>query len=150
MIPVEIIEGEGSLLPDMTYGELSGDIEKFSNAEKAALITATTSSPVTFMTGLIKKLSVTGRNTDLIKLGRLGGYSFGGVSMVTTAFFSFTDGSFTIGDGARVLLSGATMIPYVGWAYGAIDAGTLLITGASVTDRVGTFVDEHWGPGPVH
>jgi hypothetical protein len=51
--------------------------------------------------------------------------------------------------GARILLSAATLIPYVGWAYGAIDIGVLMITRTSVTDRVGMFVDEHWGQNPI-
>lgn len=37
-------------------------------------------------------------------------------------------------------------LPYLpfGWVYGIADFSSLIITGESIMDRVGDFVDKHW------
>ena len=131
-------------------GEAGGGLDdRFSNSEKATLGLAATGGSVQVTTELINRLSGTVKNADVVNFGKSVTKKFGFVGVGLTTYNAFSDGTFTTGDGARILLSGATFIPYVGWAYGAVDIGVLMVTGTSVTDRVGIFVDEHWGPGPI-
>ncbi|OQX74411.1 MAG: hypothetical protein B6D64_12795, partial [Bacteroidetes bacterium 4484_276] len=142
-----LLQGEGE---DQDEGSAGGGLDdRFSNSEKATLGLAATGGSVQVTTELINRLSGAVKNADVVNFGKSVTKKFGFVGVGLTTYNSFSDGVFTTGDGARILLSGATFIPYVGWAYGAVDIGILMVTGTSVTDRVGVFVDEHWGPGPI-
>jgi len=55
------------------------------------------------------------------------------------------DHGWSNGDFAKLALSGVVFIPYVGWAYGLADLGTELVTGKSITDRVGETIDGERG-----
>ncbi len=131
-------------------GENGGGFDdRFSNSEKTALGLAATGGSVHVTTELIKRLSGTVNNADIVNFGKSVTKKFGLVEVGLTIYSVSSDGTLTAGDGARILLSGATFIPYVGWAYGAVDIGVLLVTGTSLTDRVGDFVDEHWDTDPI-
>ncbi len=147
-----------SVVDDWMYGPQSGQGQtgggdmtnnQFSGSEKAALGLAATSGSINLTTGLIDKLSGTVKNADVVNFGKSVTKKFGLVGVGMTTYNSFSDGTFTVGDGARILMSGVTFIPYAGWIYGAIDMGVLLTTGTSATDRIGNYVDVHWGPGPI-
>ena len=124
-------------------------VNQFSGSEKAALGLVATSGSINLTTGIIDKLSGTVKNADVVNFGKSVTKKFGLVGVGMTTYNSFSDGTFTVGDGARILMSGVTFIPYAGWIYGAIDMGVLLTTGISATDRIGNYVDLHWAPGPI-
>jgi RHS repeat-associated protein len=133
-----------------TWVTVSGGVttgDRFSNLEKTTLGLAVTGGSVDLTTEIINRLSGTVKNADVVNFGKSVTKKFGFVGVGLTSYNAISDGVFTTGDGARILLSGATFIPYVGWAYGAVDIGVLMVTGTSVTDRAGVFVDEHWGSG---
>jgi len=120
----------------------------FDNQEMVGLGITAVSSPFKVTTVVMNKLTGSAGNANAVKFGRSLGTKFGIINVGTNIIFAVSDRNFTMGDGAKVLLSGVTFIPYVGWAYGIIDTGVLLFTGTSVTDRVGGYVEEHWGNGP--
>ena len=123
--------------------------ERFNNDEKASLGLAAISGSVQVTTELINRLSGTVKNADIVNFGNSVTKKFGLVGVVLTIYSVSSDG-ITKGDATRILLSGATLLPYVGWAYGAIDIGFLLVTETSLTDRAGAFVDEQWGSNPIN
>ncbi|MBS4056767.1 MAG: hypothetical protein KGZ82_05580 [Bacteroidales bacterium] len=138
----------GKKLPGQNGGgELANN--QISGSEKAALGLAAISGSVNLTTGLIDKLSGTVKNADIVNFGKSVTKKFGLVGVGLTTYNSYSDGIYTVGDGARILMSGLTFIPYAGWIYGAFDMGVLITTGTSATDRIGDYVDLHWGPGPT-
>ncbi|MCO5266307.1 MAG: hypothetical protein M9948_10570 [Lentimicrobium sp.] len=69
----------------------------------------------------------------------------GNASFVSNAgYYYFSDGKFSIGDGARVVSNLAYNTPYVGKVYMAVDIG-FGIDGYSLTDRFGDWIDYHLG-----
>jgi len=70
--------------------------------------------------------------------GRAVGFLGAGI----TAWEGAMDGDFTWGDATQVGVALATIFTPYGWAYGLIDLGVGLISGQSVTDRIGTAIDE--------
>jgi hypothetical protein len=69
----------------------------------------------------------------------------GNASLVSNAaYYYFSDGKFSIGDGARVLSNIAYNTPYAGKVYMAVDIG-FGIDGYSLTDRFGDWIDYHLG-----
>ena len=147
--PVQNINGTEAMKQAEGGENGRGLDDRFSNSEKAALGLAVTGGSVHVTTELIKRLSGTVKNADIVDFGNSVTKKFGLVGVGLTIYSVSSDGTLTAGDGARILLSGATFIPYVGWAYGAVDIGVLLMTGTSLTDRVGVFVDEHWDTDPI-
>jgi RHS repeat-associated protein len=72
------------------------------------------------------------------------GRAVGGLGILTTAVGAGLDGEITFGDYAKIGIGALTVYTPYGWVYGVADFSTLIITGESITDRVGDFVDKHW------
>lgn len=81
---------------------------QFSGSEKAALGLAATSGSVNLTTGIIDKFSGIVKNADVVNFGKSVTRKFGLVGVGMTTYNSFSDGSFTVGDGARIFMSGVT------------------------------------------
>jgi uncharacterized protein RhaS with RHS repeats len=76
------------------------------------------------------------------KYAKAFGKLFGTINVAITIVEGAIDGKgFTSGDGGKVVIAVATVITPVGWVYGIIDVGTLAITKTSLTDRVGSGID---------
>jgi RHS repeat-associated protein len=95
----------------------------------------------------IEKLGTTGANalaklsTTLAGAKTLGKY-VGFIGAGLQAIEGFTeDGNFTSGDLAKVLIGVGMAVSPFGWAYAAIDLGVGLATGTTITDRIGSAVD---------
>ena len=69
------------------------------------------------------------------------GRGVGVIGVTITAFEGFSDGNMSAGDWTKVSLGLITTFTPFGWAYGLVDIGTLVITGESLTDKVGTAID---------
>lgn len=72
------------------------------------------------------------------------GRAVGGIGILTTAVGAGLDGELSFGDFAKIGIGALTVYTPYGWVFGVADFGTLIITGESITDRVGDFVDKHW------
>jgi len=59
-----------------------------------------------------------------------------------TAWEGAMDGDVTWGDAAQVGVAVATIFTPYGWAYGLVDLGVGLTTGHSVSERIGTAIDD--------
>lgn len=72
----------------------------------------------------------------------IAGKTIGVVGAVFTAYEGATDGNgFTWGDGAKVGIGLVATFTPAGWAYGVIDISTGIITGTTLTDRIGNAID---------
>jgi hypothetical protein len=63
-----------------------------------------------------------------------------------TAYDIFADGNVSVGDLAKGALAIFTLASPVGWVYGLVDLGTMVITGTSITDRISNTLDRHLDP----
>lgn len=72
----------------------------------------------------------------------IAGKSFGVISSVVGAIESATDDDgFTWGDGVKLGIGIVSTFTPLGWAHAAADLGTGLITGTTLTDRIGQSID---------
>jgi hypothetical protein len=78
-----------------------------------------------------------------VKIAVVAGKTLGVVGAALTAFEGALDrDGLTWGDGARVAIGLATTFTPAGWIYGVLDLGIGMATGTTLTDRIGTLVDE--------
>jgi RHS repeat-associated protein len=71
------------------------------------------------------------------------GIKLGFVGATATALESGFDGNgFTLGDGVKVGIGIVTTFTPFGWVYGVTDLGVAIITGTSITDRIGNSIDK--------
>ena len=77
-------------------------------------------------------------------MGRATRYVNNASLVYNAGYYYFSDGKFSIGDGARVLSNLAYNTPYAGKVYMAVDIG-FGIDGYSLTDRFGDWIDYHLG-----
>jgi RHS repeat-associated protein len=135
----------GEPLDFSSYGSSNGSPEgnRFSVEEKVTLGTAAISSSTQVATEIVDQFS-----GDIAGLTKKVGTKFSLVQIGITTYSAVSDREFSVGDGARVAMSGLSLVPGYGWAYGAADFLFLITSGESLTDRIGGFVDLHWGKGP--
>ena len=69
------------------------------------------------------------------------GKAFGLIGVGVTIADGFSDGYLSWGDGAKIGIGLITTFTPVGWGYGLIDFGTYIVTGTSLTDRAGNYID---------
>ena len=76
------------------------------------------------------------------KYVKYAGKALGGIGAIATGIEGALDGNgFTWGDGAKVAIGLATIFTPVGWVYGIIDLGTAVVSGTSISDRIGSGID---------
>ena len=69
------------------------------------------------------------------------GKAIGVLGVGLTVVDAFSDGNLTWGDGAKIGIGIITTFTPIGWGYGIIDFGTYIMTGTSLTDRAGNYLD---------
>jgi RHS repeat-associated protein len=84
-------------------------------------------------------LGKTGAN--VLKYAKVAGKAAGLVGVALTAYQGFSDGNFTTGDAVKIGIGLVTTFTPYGWVYGVADLGVQAMTGQSITDRVGDFID---------
>ncbi len=75
------------------------------------------------------------------KIASYAGKAFGVATVAVTIIETLNKGEFTLGDGVKAGIGLFTTFCPAGWIYGVADLGVGLITGESITDRVGDAID---------
>ncbi len=69
------------------------------------------------------------------------GKAIGVLGVGITVVDAFSDGNLTWGDGAKIGIGLITTFTPIGWGYGIVDFGTYVMTGTSLTNRAGNYID---------
>jgi len=86
--------------------------------------------------------SVLGKaGANVLKYAKVAGQAAGIVGVALTAYQGFSDGNFTTGDAVKVGIGLITTFTPYGWVYGIADLGVQVMTGQSITDRIGNAID---------
>ena len=93
------------------------------------------------MTAAQKTLAYKASALKAAKYAKTIGRGVGVVGVTITAFEGFSDGNMSAGDWTKVGIGLVTVFTPIGWAYGLVDIGTLLINGESLTDKAGAAID---------
>jgi hypothetical protein len=74
------------------------------------------------------------------KIAKVAGRVLGVAGTVITALESYQDGHFSAGDYAKIGIGILTTACPIGWVYGVADLAVGIVTGKSITDRIGDGV----------